>query len=225
MSFQRINELIVVKVTEFSGTTGVNKNGVPSVMLQCIAGKIPNKNTIDGTVAQRSGFVIGKTYLAQVRERGFDLVYGRDFTWIALQELTSLEVIQAKKELGEPVIIDVLKDRPEGYESVIKRKNDAVEGLQTKRIKEGNYIPAYPRSNVDHNTAQQIVEGTSITTADPQQANITPEDLKKASEEDKDKPVNKVAERNIQRARMLRAEYYGEHTSNLPDTPIEGNID
>lgn len=157
-----LNELIVVTVTPFSGTTTPDKNGKPSVMLQCEAGRMPNRNVLAGTLAERQGFEVGKTYLAQVRERGYDKIFGTDFNFIKVMELKSGEdIVKTVKEIGPPQIIII--DRPERFFEEYERKGDAVESLQTRRIQEGLYTPAIPRTSSDHVTARKVVDGTTIT--------------------------------------------------------------
>lgn len=154
------NEILMVKITPFSGTSTPDKNNKMPVMLQCIAGKMPNRNTISGTVAERAGFEVGKTYIVQCRQRGFDDIFGEDFTWLPIKELTEgLDIAKCIKEFGKPEIINIPKpDRfyQEGY----IRKGNAIESLQTKRIKEGLYHPLMQTSS-DHSTAKEIKEGTS----------------------------------------------------------------
>lgn len=160
------NEMIVGTITPFSGTTTPDKNGSMPVMIQCVAGKMPNRQVMSGTVAERQGLEVGKTYLIQVRERGFDKVFGEDFTWTKLMEIVDpLRIIELKKKeyLGEPQIITI--DRPDGFEDAYERKSDAVESLQTKRIKEGQYIPVNVRTSVEHETAREIKEGSTVKDA------------------------------------------------------------
>jgi len=157
------NEMIVAAVTNFSGTTTPDKNGEAPVMLQCIAGKMPNRNVLSGTVAMRAGFEVGKTYLVNIREQGFDTTYGPDYTYIKIQELvTGLDIIQACKALGEPQVFYV--ERPEGFEEVYQRKGDAVESYRSIRMKEGKYLPANRTTIADHSTARETTIGTSIDT-------------------------------------------------------------
>ena len=155
------NEMIVVAVTPFSGTDTPDKNGSDPVMLQLIAGKMPNRNVLSGTVAARAGIQVGKSYLMNVRENGFDKLFGPDFTFIKIMELTTAEdLVRASKELGKPEIWTV--ERPEGFEKEYTRKTNAVEGLRTERILSGEYIPVSGQS-YRHETAEVIKEGTSIT--------------------------------------------------------------
>lgn len=173
-----------MKITPFSGTTSADKNGKPPVMLQAIAGKMPNRNVLSGTVAERAGIEIGKTYLAQVRENGTDKVFGTDYTFIKVQELIGSDIVDACKKLGPPEIFTV--KRPEGFEQAYERKGDAVESLRTKRIKDGLYEPALHNVSVEHETAKEVIQGTTITEASDMQKNLTPEDLLLAGEK-KDK--------------------------------------
>jgi len=155
-----LNTMIVASVTNFSGTTTPDKNGETPVMLQCIAGQMPNRNVLSGTVARRAGFEVGKTYLCNVRETGYDDIFGPDYTFIKVMELDNgLDIVRAAKELGEPRILFVV--RPEGFNSVYSRKGDAVESNRAKRIKEGSYHPAYPTTIGQHETASTIRRGSS----------------------------------------------------------------
>lgn len=155
-----LNTMIVAAITNFSGTTTPDKNGETPVMLQCIAGTMPNRNVLSGTVAKRAGFEVGKTYLINVREVGYDDIYGTDYSFIKIMQLESgLDIVKASKELGEPHIIFVV--RPEGFENVYTRKGDAVESNRAARIKEGSYHPAYPTTIGEHNTARNVVRGSS----------------------------------------------------------------
>jgi hypothetical protein len=156
-----LNTMIVAAVTNFSGTTTPDKNGAVPVMLQCIAGTMPNRNVLSGTVAQRAGFDVGRTYLVNVRETGYDEVFGPDFTFVKIMELKSgLDIVQASKELGTPTILYV--QRPEGFEQHYQRKGDAVESNRTSRIRQGLYKPAIQTTVGSHETAREVREGTSV---------------------------------------------------------------
>lgn len=156
-----LNTMIVAAVTNFSGTTTPDKNGAPPVMLQCIAGSMPNRNVLAGTVAQRAGFEIGKTYLVNVRETGYDDIFGPDFTFVKVMELKSgLDIVQASKELGTPQILYV--QRPEGFEQHYQRRGDAVESNRTRRMREGLYHPSIQTTVGGHETAREVREGTSV---------------------------------------------------------------
>jgi hypothetical protein len=155
-----LNTMIVAAITNFSGTTTPDKNGETPIMLQCIAGQMPNRNVLSGTVGRRAGFEVGKTYLVNVRETGYDDIFGPDYTFVKVMELsTGLDIVRAAKELGEPKIMYVV--RPEGFNSVYSRKGDAVESNRSKRIKEGAYHPAYPTTIGEHETASTIRRGSS----------------------------------------------------------------
>lgn len=154
-----LNEMIVVAVTPFSGTSTPDKNSKYPVMLQCIAGTMPNRNVLSGTVAEKLGIEIGKSYLMQVRETGYDKQFGRDFTFVKIRELeTAADVVVTSKDLGKPNVIRI--DRPEGFKSQYERSGDAIEGVRTKRAKEGLY-EFVKSKDLSHETAKDIKEGTS----------------------------------------------------------------
>lgn len=179
-----INELIVVTPTKFRGTNTPDKNGKETIMFQIVAGKCPNRNVVAGTVAEMNGFELEKTYLAQVREVGTDSVFGRQFTFLRLNEMDPLQVIKARKELGEPELIIIPK--AEGFDQTYERKSDAVESLNTKRERDGLFVKAVS-SNSTHETAKTVVEGSTLKDASDQQRNLTPEDLKKNIPKEKEK--------------------------------------
>lgn len=100
------NAICLVSVNKFANGKQ-DKNGKDSVLLNVIAGKSPNRNVLAGTVAENTGFEVGKIYLAQVRENAPDAQFGRQFTWIKLGEATVLEAMKAEKELGKAEIFEV----------------------------------------------------------------------------------------------------------------------
>lgn len=168
------NELIVVAVTPYSGTSTADKNGKHPIMLQCIAGKMPNRNVMSGTLAERAGIEVGKTYLMQVREQGYDKVFGADFSFIKVKELVDgLDIANVTLKLGSPEIIKI--ERTEEFEKTYVRKSDAIESNRTKRIKEGDYIPTNQSTITNHETAKSIKDGTSTENT----SDLHADDLKK----------------------------------------------
>lgn len=155
-----LNEMIIITVTKFSGTDTPDKNGEEAVMLQCIAGTMPNRNVMSGTVAKRGGFEVGKSYLVNVREAGIDDTFGQDFDFVKVKEVDALEAIKGRQLLGEPKILTIA--RPEGFEKVYQRKSNAIEGQRTIREKEGKYHRVLPSSTLSHETAPTVEEGSSV---------------------------------------------------------------
>ena len=95
-----------------------DKNGLKPIILTPVAGKIPNKMVLTGTVAQNLGIEVGKTYLLSYRERSEDQIpeaarqYGRAFVYTKLAELSALEILQATEMLGPAQVIDVTGKTP-----------------------------------------------------------------------------------------------------------------
>lgn len=176
---KQFSEVIVVTITPFNGTTTQDKNGLLPVMLQCIAGKMPNRNVLSGTLAERAGFEIGKTYLAQVREQGIDITFGPAFTFTKVSELKGVEIVDAIRKIGNPEILNV--ERPEGFEETYTRKGNAVESLQTKRIKSGEFKPSIKHS-FSNETAKEVINGSSTKDTN---VNFSKEDLPLESESNK----------------------------------------
>lgn len=158
---------IVGTITPYSGSNTPDKNGEQSVMIQYIAGVMPNRQVLAGTVAKRAGFEIGKTYLIHVREQGYDELYGLDFNFIKINELTGVDIIKTCKEIGEPEIWVV--ERPEGFKEEYDRKGDAIESFRTQRIKEGKYKPSVASTVTDHRNARDVEKGSSTEGWGPNQ--------------------------------------------------------
>lgn len=86
----------IVKVTEFKGeNASPDKNGSLPMYLHPVAGEIPNRNVLSGTVASQQGFVENKTYLAQWSLGDVDPQYGQQVNWnnISGDPLSAMEVI------------------------------------------------------------------------------------------------------------------------------------
>ena len=77
-----------------------------SVLLYCIAGKIPNRNVIAAQIAANQGFELGKKYEVDVQEREAHELHGRQFNFVNLGEWTG-SVSAARKEYGDPIVSDV----------------------------------------------------------------------------------------------------------------------
>lgn len=148
----------LAKVTVFGGAMDSkgniisrDKNGLPSVWLTPLAGEIPNRNVLTGSVAQRSGIkldsngVIGRgtttgdsfafrLLFGQYTKIGEDERYGDQYTFNILQDLTdspnvASEIVQLEQMLGEPSIFTVARpELPEDYE---KKTNQHVSPRKT----------------------------------------------------------------------------------------------
>ncbi|WBV51185.1 hypothetical protein [Chryseobacterium gambrini] len=95
-----------------------DKNGLMPVILIGIAGEIPSKTVISGTVAQRMGIYEGSIYLFQANEIESDPLYGRQFNFMAIsKELSAIETLQASDFVGKLRIIKV--DSSEDFEEFV----------------------------------------------------------------------------------------------------------
>ena len=96
MSQSKNSGFAVIKVSMFRGKdSGPDKNGKMPMYLHPVAGNIPDRNVIAGTVAEDQGFKEDKTYLVQwVKDtKNIDPVYGPRFNFIPLKELDGLEMV------------------------------------------------------------------------------------------------------------------------------------
>ncbi len=117
----KINGMCVATVRQFFGSNEdpavADKNGKMPVILNIVAGTAPNKRVLSGTVAERAGMTVGKTYLINCTEGSLqeyedgegNTVTTRSFTFDAMSELTVREILDANKDLGPAKVIDVLE--------------------------------------------------------------------------------------------------------------------
>ena len=88
-----------------------DKNGLDPMMLTPLAGKAPNRNVISGTTAQMLGFQLGKRYFVTFNETEAN-EYGRQFRITNGGEVSVIDAVQSVKELGQPVLVNVLEEVP-----------------------------------------------------------------------------------------------------------------
>lgn len=151
------NEKIVGVITPFSGSTTSDKNGKLPVMIQVVAGKCVNRQVLSGTVAERAGLEVGKTYLIQVRATGEDIDFQTQFNFTKIVELTTgKDIVEASLLLGAPEILVIERSKDYSYD----RKGDAVIGLSTLREQEGKFKPAVGGSR-NHSNAKEVIKGSS----------------------------------------------------------------
>lgn len=110
-------------------------HGLPPIWLNVIAGSIPNRQTLTGSVAQRAGILMddngvisrgqsqgnpfGKvTFFGQWLHTGDDDRYGPQYSWIVIQnDLSPKEIMELEPMLGTANVFTVARpELPEGYE-------------------------------------------------------------------------------------------------------------
>lgn len=85
-----------------------DKNGLMPVILLGIAGEMPSKNVLSGTIAENMDLSIGGVYLFNAKEQDYDPEYGRNFTFMRLSyALGAIELLQASDFVGNLKIVDV----------------------------------------------------------------------------------------------------------------------
>ena len=100
-----MNEISLVRVSEFTGEP--DKNGKAPIFLSLIAGTMPNRMVLSGTIAERSGIKVNEVHMVHFVERAADERYGRQFSVNSLGTVGPLEVQPAKAQLGEPIMVNV----------------------------------------------------------------------------------------------------------------------
>lgn len=105
---------MAVVAASFFGKESLDSNGKQAIWLSPVAGVIPNKNTISGTVAERSGIDPDKCYLVSINEleeseypEGYKSSYGRQFRFQKVAECSAVDVPKLQKELGSGSIVNV----------------------------------------------------------------------------------------------------------------------
>lgn len=102
------NEIVAIVVSPFQGENKTDKNGKNAVWLTPIAGKIPNRAmVVAGTVAERASLIAGTTVLCMIVEGEEDKEYGRRFNHTVLGPVEVGEILNIRKKLGSPIVVDV----------------------------------------------------------------------------------------------------------------------
>ena len=110
------SEVFVATIKPFNGSNirpaEEDKNNLPPIILDVVAGSCPNKRVLSGTVAQRAGMLEGNTYMCKYEE--IDATeYGRQFRFSTIIQLDAPQILESVKTLGMPVIIEVVENNPE----------------------------------------------------------------------------------------------------------------
>ena len=101
-----MNGIAVITVKSWNAGNA-DKHGKLPMLLKVVAGKVPNRSIISGTIAEREGFVENNSYLCQYTESAESETYGRQFNFSNLGQISGMEIIKATAELGEAVVVDV----------------------------------------------------------------------------------------------------------------------
>ncbi len=108
-----INSMCLVKISEFNGNP--DKNGLFPIFLSLVAGTMPNRMVLSGTVAEREQLVVGTTCLVHFVERATDSEYGRQFSVSKLGEVSGImEVLEVSNKLGDANLVNVDLPTPTG---------------------------------------------------------------------------------------------------------------
>ncbi len=83
-----------------------DKNGLKPVILVPLAGKIPAKFVLSGTVAKNNGFQTGKTYLTQWVAGEVDEQYGQTYNYKCLAEIGDpIQLVDLMHRLGDAEVL------------------------------------------------------------------------------------------------------------------------
>ena len=110
----RLSGLVLVAVAMFQGSTEnpaqADKNGNFPVILNPLAGKIPSKRVLSGTVARNMRLIAGKTALVAYQETE-ENEFGRQFNFtVANNDVSISETLAGYATLGAPSVIKVTAD-------------------------------------------------------------------------------------------------------------------
>ena len=98
-----INEIAFVEVSMYLGKDAApDKHGEDPLYMSLMAGTMPNRNILNGTIAKREGIVAGNRYLVHIVEGKLDKEYGRQFGVTMLEEVVGTAgLFEAKVALGK----------------------------------------------------------------------------------------------------------------------------
>src|SRR4029078_404514 len=111
----KLNGMAVVKAEPYKGrnvdgtfiTAKEDSNHKMPIILVPIAGVIPSKRVLAGTIADSLGVIAGKTYLVKFKEIAEDEEFGRQFQWTVIGAASLTEVFTFSKELPDGDTHDV----------------------------------------------------------------------------------------------------------------------
>lgn len=86
-----------------------NVNGVMPLIMTPLAGRLPNRNVIDGTVAEVIGIEAGKTYVVKTIEGKETKEWGRTFTFKVIKEIDAIDAVDYELKIGIGQLVDVPK--------------------------------------------------------------------------------------------------------------------
>lgn len=102
----KFNSIAAATVAQFNNGKA-DKNGLMPVILIPVAGRMPNRNVLSGTVADNMGIKVEETYLFKVTEVEPDEEFGRRFNYTPLAKLGVIEILEAQTKLGDGSIFSV----------------------------------------------------------------------------------------------------------------------
>lgn len=82
-----------------------DKNGLESIILDAVAGRVPKNRVMSGTIADRQGFEANKAYMISIEQLPSN-EYGEQFRFTNLGQLNGLELMKTCKELGKGIVVD-----------------------------------------------------------------------------------------------------------------------
>lgn len=135
----KLNGTAVVSVSTFTGgeNRGISKkDGLQSVILNPLAGKIPSRRVLAGALAQSAGFVPGAAYIVgftegeeQEYENNIgDTVRGRQFNFSNGGKCAPLDVAELMTRWGSPEIINI------GDAVMVKKAEDTNAGGAQEKL-------------------------------------------------------------------------------------------
>ena len=99
-------DFAVVRPVFFNGGKP-DKNGLEPILLEVVAGRMPNRAVVAGTIAEREGFIPNSgCYLVSIDELEAN-EYGRQFRFKNLDTLKGVELMKTCKEFGKAISVDV----------------------------------------------------------------------------------------------------------------------
>jgi len=140
--------LAVVSVSDYNNNNPlqsvIDRNGKQSVILTSVAGRIPNKNVLTGTVAESAKIVAGEMCLVQIMEYEegdpqvldgrIDLKeYGRTFNYRKLEKVSGLQLDEYRAKLGKAEVEIVATDKKEVPQGLIDERKARQEESVSRR--------------------------------------------------------------------------------------------
>lgn len=101
-------DFAVVKCATLS-TGKTDKNGLESIILDVVAGRMPKNRVISGTIAERGKFNDGEIHLISIEELPSN-EYGDQYRFKSLGIQAGFDLVKTCREFGKGIVVEAVQE-------------------------------------------------------------------------------------------------------------------